>query len=100
MTMNSTSNLASPAQTTPSRPMHEDCFEHRPPLKPSPLAAEPTQLGKPMGSNSEGHENMDEDPYSKPQRTSKGKRYKDYIAENGLKLLKKDRKVNVIKFYH
>jgi len=105
--MASPSALLSPARTSPSRPIREPGSDHRP-QKASPLVLSPvpqpmskhvTETAEGQGSDeqemtqhsqeaSEGSENG-----GKPQRSNKGQRYKDFIAENGIKPFKKDRKV-------
>jgi hypothetical protein len=48
------------------------------------------------GQDGQNQEAQEVDANGKPQRPGKGKRYKDFIAENGIKPFKKDRKVRVL----
>lgn len=105
MSPNLTSALASPAailtpsRTSPSQSVREQGQDHRP-QKPSPLILSPSPVNKPVADGLDGQrldgqhqEALEVDVNGKPQRPGKGKRYKDFIAENGIKPFKKDRKV-------
>ena len=77
---------------------HDHGQDHRP-HKPSPLILSPmpVKLSVPESSENQRSEGPGQEPEldanGKPQRQGKGKRYKDFIAENGIKPIKKDRKV-------
>lgn len=51
------------------------------------------------GQKAEGQDSMEMDSNGKPQRSGKGKRYRDFIAENGIKPFKRDRKVCLVYIY-
>ena len=98
----SPSGLLSPARTSPSQSMRDQGLDHRP-QRPSPLILSPSPVSKPMeipevpkGQDGQNQEALEVDANGKPQRPGKGKRYKDFIAENGIKPFKKDRKVSLL----
>lgn len=99
-TLASPSAVVSPSRTSPSQPVREQGLEHRP-QKPSPLVLSPSPVSKAPDSSEKNLEGQNQeaqevDGNGKPQRPGKGKRYKDFIAENGIKPFKKDRKVMIL----
>ncbi|KAL4229580.1 hypothetical protein ACF0H5_012618 [Mactra antiquata] len=89
----SPSAILSPARTSPSISARDTTIDHRP-QKPSPLVLSPSPVSKQVNDGGgDNQESIEVDSNGKPQRTGKGKRYKEIIAENGIKLFKKDRKV-------
>lgn len=97
--------MVSPARTSPSRLIREHLTDNRP-QRPSPLVLSPAPqpTSKQVTSDNSEGKSLEEvnhpqeapegvDSNGKPQRPGKGQRYKEFIAVNGIKQFKKDRKV-------
>ncbi|WAR06688.1 CIC-like protein, partial [Mya arenaria] len=101
--MASPASLLSPARTSPSRSMREQGLDHRP-QRPSPLVLSPApqSIGKQLSETAEDQRSEEQEMSQHEaqegagrgsQRPGRGQRYKDFIAENGIKSFKRDRKV-------